>query len=706
MDVEEKTAQPEEPTYRRSLHTIPLEDEEAIAKEGRRLAMEAVDESADWREEGEKAFAYRDGKQRPNDLRQSAMYLIFNLISHRVLTKMGILTADKPRANVVARDSDDGDTSASLKDLIEKGADEDRFDHVTQSVAMDMLSCGLGGYEEGIDFNEDRFAADGKPRPGKITVGRCNPLEFAFGPNNRSASMTGKDADWYYVHFYEKSVEDLIMENPDREGEILELGSADDDPSQSQLGTGRRTSSSQDYNTGKSNNQQGDADGDSLDKKTVYNIHYKKRIPYDILMRKNDFGEWELAVDAEDRPLTRDFYDELEEEEKVAFKKPYRRIKTEVWHLQFVGDVVLKHEKSIYAHGKWQHVFMGGMMRHNESMPYGEISRLIDTQDLFNRLITLFVDNAIRVSHSGMLIDESAFSEEEKGKLQRKMSKPGWKAFVKKGKGRGAITYVEPPKLPDGLFNLADAVRVLFDELSSLANVQRGGMPYDTSGKAIIALQRAGDTAMALLHGNIENAITEWGRLRLSNIIQFTTFKDAWRISDEVRKRAYKIIAERMDANFYDSLSEEELNSIEPPEEMENQLALVKYEDGNPVRKILIADMSNARFDIKVTLGSGHERSEEEKRKTLELVYEATGDVQHLLEELEVEGWPDIIDRMEKKDQLKLAGEEYMAMMEDDRMAPILKVLSADPDVIRQAVEQSGTTVEDLAASLNGNQAA
>lgn len=685
--------------YRRSIHTIDLDDVPAIVAELRRMHTEAWNACSDWRDTAGKCIRYRDGYQRPVGLRDNALYLIFNLIIHRALTKLGILNANKPRPVADPIDGADILTAECIEDLIVKDMKEDHFDRTTQRVSMDEISVGLGVYHERIEPGEKRWTTRGR-QWGKLRCGSCHPLEFSFDKSNGSPTMTGDGAGWYYTRVTKIAVEKLYMEFPEKSEEFDTLGEDDNGlASDTELERGR-AGKGKDFSSS-SQSETSVLRGGILSERTKVEVYYKKEMPVFAVWRRNESGRFEPTENEDGSSLTYEQYQDIVEQDpsQKAQLKVFRVIDKEVWRAAYVGDVLLYNEKSPYEHNQWEHVFFGGFMTDSDPMPHGEVERLVDIQDLFNRLITLFVENSIRMANSGLLIDEDAFSAQYTTKqIEGAMRKPGWRLFTKKGRLKDAMGWMEPPGAQQDIFNLADAIRILFDELSSLANVQRGGMPYDTSGKAILALQRAGDTALTYLYGGLEMALTEWGQRRMSNLVQFTTFRDAWRISDAVRDKAYKIVAEKVDPGFIDQWKKIYGAAINenPPPEISNAVHLVQYPDKEQKPKILVTDLSAVHMDIAVTLGSGIERSEEDKMKVVELVFGATKDVEYLLRELEINGWPEILKRTEERDQLRKAGEQYVKIAANEQAAPVLRLLSTNPEIITQALATSGIDIAAL----------
>jgi hypothetical protein len=238
-------------------------------------------------------------------------------------------------------------------------------------------------------------------------------------------------------------------------------------------------------------------------------------------------------------------------------------------------------------------------------------------------------------------------------------------------------------QLPNGLWEIQKDIRVTFDELSSLYQTQRGGMPYETSGKAIVALQQAGDTALVQLQMSVEDAITDWGRKRLSNIQQFYTFDRQWRISNNMKEQSHYLITQRQKRK--DPLTGEQMND-EP-----STVHMYKLEDGNPEPTLLTEDFGVPSFDLKFTMGTGHLRSREQKLKEAQFLYEAQAvDDVYLLQEFEVEGRSEIAKRMEEKNQVMQLGQQVGEMMQDPEIGSLVSMLIENPGQLVQSLQAAG----------------
>jgi hypothetical protein len=713
----------------RSLSTIPVEDEEDIVREIQHLKDAAWDAADEWREAGKKNFRYRDGVQRPDDLNAEGMYLIFNFISHRVKTKSGILTAGSPQAKVTGVDYNDRDTSRAFGDILEKGAKDDFLSQTVRKVVDDNLACGVGVFSELYRNNLYRWTNKGK-KLGRLTVGSDNPMLFAWDPANRSECLDGDGAGSYYVRVEGVDLESLVMEYPELEYELEMAGDVSDENVRSPKADSR-------YGDYDETPFGGGSSGDTRQshKREKVEIWYKKKRPVDTIFHKTSDGRWELAVDADDNLLTREQVSEIEMlDDSQEFKKR-RKIVDDVWTACIVGDILLYNMKSPYRHNRFPHIFMGGQMKNDESMPRGEIERLVDAQDLYNRLMTMFVDTLSRTSHLGSEIDLSKVHPDQKDDVDVIMGKQGYKLHRAENAAPGPIVqWHDAAQQPQGVLQLADMVRALMGELFSLSDVQRGETNYERSGKAVIAMQRAADTALAGLGGALDRALTEWGRQRVENTIQFTRFRDAWRISDDVRNLSYKIVAEYNAAQqppgqpgqpgqppaqpgqpptqqgqpgqppgeMPEDAPDEIMNAPEPPEGYAETLGLRIYKDGKPgepmtpdQNKFLVEDISSANLDVEVVLGSGEDRSEEEQRKIMELVFQATGDVKYLLEELEVKNADEILQRVEEKNQQKQMAGQVEELLQDDILGPLISMAMKDRENMRMGV-QSGMTLSEM----------
>lgn len=371
----------------------------------------------------------------------------------------------------------------------------------------------------------------------------------------------------------------------------------------------------------------------------------------------------------------------------------FRTFDEQCWTAAIVGNVLLYHRRSPYRHNRWPAVFFAGMMRKGHPCPYGQIEPMIVPQDVINSNMTLIQDIAQRVSNPGRIIKPDALIASQKNRVLDIVNQPGWVLVMDENSQltvNDVYREIAPGQIPGQLLEFTEYIRRMIDEIGSVAQVQRGGMPYDTSGKAIQSLLQASDTALSTVHRNIEYAVTVWAENRVKNIQQFYALEDSLRISDDLR--AYRIAFE-----YYTN-----------PETEKTTLSLVKYPEGEPGKdapppKRIFDDFGVAEFDIEVGIHSNQERNpDEESARILSYFDRGIVDKQYVIENDDwIVGKREVLRRVMERDETLKTIEAFNAMMQDSESpAGMLIRAMQNPQVselVLAALSQGGLTPEALA---------
>ena len=231
----------------------------------------------------------------------------------------------------------------------------------------------------------------------------------------------------------------------------------------------------------------------------------------------------------------------------------------------------------------------------------------------------------------------------------------------------------------------------MFDEIGAVNRVQRGGVDYESSGKAIDSLLQAGDTALTYLKEAIEEMVTDWGLMRIKNIQQFFQYEDALRISDDLK--SYQLKWEHWT----------------DPKTQETTLSLMKEEDdkmADPVR--ILTDIETAEFDIGVGIESKYsQRNKSEKyKRDLELFDRGILDIEYIVFNMDLADARGLWERMQQKDEMKSRmaqfdellnpetpqGQILIAMQDPQLMTQVAQMLQEQGVDIGQAVQQMVTS--------------
>uniref|UniRef100_A0A6M3LEU6 Putative portal protein n=1 Tax=viral metagenome TaxID=1070528 RepID=A0A6M3LEU6_9ZZZZ len=637
-----------------------------------------------WLRRAEKAFDYTFGDQvDKKGVGEGALFLSFNLIINRVLTKLGILTAGKPQAGITGRDVDNDDASAAFQDLLEYAIDKSDFSVLAQDAIQDTIICGLGVLEEKYDLDSERFTDTYGYIPGDVVLQKEDPRTYILDPNNADERLEGKRGPQWYAKEVHVARKQLQAEYPKKAAQIAGLTER---RMEFWLENDERGRGSIDDTDDAGANRP----GDDL---TVYEYWYKRSEPRSVVL-KTEYEDnaheipsrSEVAIDPETKePIFEDEIPEVPEGANFDYEV-IRRMVPRVWHAGIVGDVLLYNEPTPYRHGRWPAIFFCGMLRPDDPYPYGEVDRLVEPQDLFNTLVSVIVDNAIRTNNQGMLADPTKFAEHEQGSLVETLSSSGYVLEVMPDAliQGGAIQTVAPAPISQGLLQLAQFVQLMFDEIFSLAQVQKGGMPYDTSGRAIQNLVQAADTALNNLQTNVNHAITTWGRMRLRNIQQYMSIEESLRISDDYRA-AFRLSLERHTPNG----------------EMDDKLGLFKYEDENPERIPLLEDFGAAEFEVKFKIRSGQERDPREKREEAAFLHEKGLVTRGYLARM-YEVPRDELASADEENHLLQTGKMVEELSQDKVVGPVLRAIIENP----QTAQMIQAALARLNIPLDGAQRA
>jgi hypothetical protein len=297
------------------------------------------------------------------------------------------------------------------------------------------------------------------------------------------------------------------------------------------------------------------------------------------------------------------------------------------------------------------------------------------------------------VNNPGRIIQKAGIIASQRSRIEQIVSEPGWTLVLEEGfKANEVYHEVTPGELPTQLLQFVDWIRQLIDEIASVAQVQRGGMPYGTSGKAIQELLEAGDSALVNIQRNIEYAVTYWGENHVKNIQQFYSHEDALRISDDLQ--SYTMAWEyHTEEGEEPKLGVARLDDFEPGEEPKEP-------------QMLIPDWSTAEWDVKIGIQSNQARGKAEMHEKMLKYYElGIVDEQEVIEhDPDLNNKRELLSRIrERNDTLKQMA-AFKKMMEEDTPESVLIRAAQNPQVAQimlEAMGNDGVTPEALNEMMN-----
>ena len=642
---------------------------------------------AAWRTAARRVEDYILGDQAPaNAKARGVFYVVINLLVHRLFTVLGIITAGDPRVNVTGRDVDDDDAARGVRDLMEYGAEEDHLPFLTGEASRDMVSVGLGVLEDHFDLDETRWTEEHGEVPGRIVTTKEDPLSYVF-PAHTDIRMEGPKGPQRYEKETYFDRDELAMRYPDFRVEIMKTPAHADSRDIGNTGPGVYSPA-----------------GGSLeplpdDQILFVERWYRKAEAAKVTMKVGTNpdgtpGRWTLVKDEERKagegavptgrqvgdvgPLAANPLPEGLEEQAEAEQyeiQTLNRVKRTMWHAAWVGDALLYDEPSKYKHNRWPAIFFPGLtLRRGEGIPRGKIEQMIAPQDIFNSNFSLQEDHAQRASLPLRLLDIQKILASEREGFVAKMNQPGAIGIVEPGALEQHVNSIiqefKPDANLDALGVINRLILVMLDEVAGLTAIQKGGLPYDMSGEAIKAALQASDVSLKPYQKRIVFGLTNYARVHLSNMQQFMTVTDSWRISDDVRG-AYRLALE------YGAENDKE------------QLGLAMYPQGKPggkppEAKMLIPNLAVAKFDVKMSVRSGtDDRNPEERRKQAEALFGSGAvDAQYLLQEAGVEDWREVLRRTEERNEKLQTGQALEDLAKEKHpAAALIGALLSNPDI-------------------------
>lgn len=350
----------------------------------------------------------------------------------------------------------------------------------------------------------------------------------------------------------------------------------------------------------------------------------------------------------------------------------------EWWIASTIGKSLVQHVRSPYPLGH-PFTFFTNRMHADSAWPSGDAEPMIGPNDLLNKLYSMMVENVAKTKNSGFLAEEDALSPSQMEDLKRLGHVPGHIALVQRNALReGRLQEAKPAQLPRGLFQLTKDLEQQLDFQAQQFEVNRGGTPYPTSGKGILALQATGKTMEQLRSHVFSFGMTDWARKRLAHMQHFFTEPKMLRIVGEA--------------------GEERFVEVNQP---------VHDTQGNMVKRL--RDLSVGRYDVMVKIDSSKDMTRREQVEVASWLYlQKIGDAQFVLEKLEIPEKDAILQRMAARSAVEMLVQkaqqdpalgQALQYLQNPEMVALLTQIANDPNALR-AMRSMGTPPSGNGAQL------
>lgn len=700
----------------------------------------SVAHTAKWRKEARQAHNYYESAQTPTALTgrssRKTFHVNLNMVRGRTDTKTGILSAGRPIPEVTGMGMEDFEAAETLADLHDHALHDVRYPAKREQAIHNSIVTGVGILRPEINPDEEQVTAHGRV-PGRYGLVVDDSLKYYPDPRNREPSWWGENGANWYSTLSQERLSDLAILYPEMRDQILNLPArvrrnvldSLDYYYKGDAGGGSSVSDSTDDSGAERPQEYPDETTVEvlthwyIEKSFVERVYYTdpetrvtdhaviqdvERVPVidpqtGVQAVNPEDGQPAFEESVSTRPMTReDLPKGNSSDDPRQQRRNYdirRRTVKNVRVCGLAGNILLYDRPTPYKHQRWPIVVIAGTMFRDQAMAYGEIHNLFEIQDLYNRVNSLVIENAVKSNNAGWQVEAGALDPAEERRLRTRGSEPGFILKVRRGRMR-MVERIEPGRLSDGIYRLSNDLRVMIDELSSLYQTQRGGMPYETSGRAVIALQQAGDLALKRLQTNIEDALTDLGNKTLSIIQQYYTWERSWRISNKMRDKTY-FLKTQLDVPI-NAATGERLSDTPT-------LHLYKVgENGSQEAVELLKDFTVAEYDVKVRISTEHTRDPSEELAEIQYL-RAIGAVDNewVLTRLKVENRDALIQRMNENNQLLQLGQSILEATknEEDPTDAAVAQLAVSPSgrkAIARVFEQIGLDPSALVQTTSG----
>ncbi len=590
-------------------------------------------DTSGWKKQAIKSLNYYEHHQWPGDQwEDQQLRLTLNRVNPQIKNVIALLLQARPTPELQGFGPEDQDMAEVLRHVFDFSLAQSNFQYVWGQVVADFVKIGLGVIKE-------RHDPDLEEGLGELVCERIDPVnEIIIDPNTR-AFLPEYDGEWI-IHVKRVRTDELKLIYPEHAEKIV----PDDELQESKSfeNEGYYTDYNETHSQPLSAAPVPTTEAQEEKYTTVKEMWYKE-----LEVRKGVWKDGEF-VEKADIP-----------KEELANYDIITRVFTEIRVATVVGDTLLFDKESDYNHGKFPFIFLPDTELHGKAYPVGRIYYLFGRQDAYNKLNSLVIDNAIRTHNTGFIADEEALSEPMKRNLEKLGARPGVLIETRPGK---RFEKMAPAPLPHGFLTLAETISVSFDEGSGVRDVQKGGMPYETSGKGILALQSAADILNVPDQLKLNTLLTQFAKLRLTNIQQFYNTERLIRINPETEKYLFIPINQEVPAQQIAGLAQQaginpEAEFIKTPEGVLSR----KEEEGEV--KYMLNDLSIGKFDIKFVIGQSPERDRRVKAEIATALYDRMPGMamfENLLEEMDVHNRKKLIERIQQENKALQMGQQVL----------------------------------------------
>lgn len=160
----------------------------------------------------------------------------------------------------------------------------------------------------------------------------------------------------------------------------------------------------------------------------------------------------------------------------------------------------------------------------------GMVDNARSPQDVLNKSESQAIQVIVSVANSGWIADEGALVNMTDKQLEDRGAKNGLVIIKKEGK---VVQRIEPPRIPDGLFRLAETKPAQIQQITGANSAMQGTTEYEESGKALQSRQFAAQQQQALPLDNLSRTRRMLVRAIIWIVQHYYTHERVFRITEE-----------------------------------------------------------------------------------------------------------------------------------------------------------------------------
>ena len=623
--------------------------------------------SIPWLKQARRSFRYAESDQVPDALRgrldkSEGRMLWLSLVGLRYLAHahVGTLLSEKPEPHFEGTEWNDTAKAATASAIFDFTARQEhtRLHSIARRAAWDQRVCGMGIIKE-IQKKEQRVdLGDGQFEAGEVGARQIDPEMVRLDPTSKPGDRESLN---YIIELEPCLLRDVVAEYGD---EFADVSTLKGKP----FATDFRESFLKDYDKtsggkGDSGTKHGEFDTDK--EKDQGGLEFNRMVVKEHFwyVQKKRVGK--VFEEGEDglynhnpEMAPRDVYG-ISPENRKQYKVLYRTERVVRYGCK-IDNIILGDGPSDFEDLPYG-IFYGEEIE-GYHLTVGDMYHLFHPVDLLNGLATNMVDNAVRSSSSGVWYEKSALSPAEKTRMSQEGHLPGFNLEIEDGY-IGRVRRAEQGQLSEPVYRLWTDIRAqIFDYLSGNPKVQTGQMPYQTSGRGILALGQRADMQQLGWQTSIEEALTTLARLRWRNIQKTYTVNRLLRI---------KGTAEGQGAQG--------MQLVRTGDKTQVQDAQTEH--------VLLEDLSTAKFDLNITIRPGVNMTPDEKRELAMFLYNVQAvPLEYLISEdgLNVKNGEEWLAKRREQDQ---GYQLQVKVMEALKAQPQLMQFIEQPELLNEVLD-------------------